>query len=142
VPLRAEIGSRDIEKDSVFLARRDTGAKEAIGREKLVQTVADILTDIQNTLYQRALRLREENTRPIDNVDDFKAYFTPKDADKPEIHGGFALCHWAEDPAVDELLKELKVTIRCLPLDAADEPGRCIFTGKPSRRRAVFAKAY
>ncbi len=142
VPLRAEIGPRDLEKDSVFLARRDTGAKEAIGREKLVETVADILTDIQNTLYQRALRLREENTRPIDNLDDFKAYFTPKDADKPEIHGGFAMCHWSEDPAVHELLKDLKVTIRCLPLDAPEEPGRCIFTGKPSTRRAVFAKAY
>jgi prolyl-tRNA synthetase len=142
VPLRVEIGPRDLEKDSVFLARRDTGAKEPIGHEQFVQTAAEILTDIQNTLFQRALRLRAENTRPIDNVDDFKAYFTSKDADKPEIHGGFAMCHWAEDPAVDELLKELKVTIRCLPLDAAEESGRCIFTGKPSRRRAVFAKAY
>ena len=142
VPLRAEIGPRDLEKDSVFLARRDTGAKEPIGRQKLVETIADILADMQNALYQRALKLREENTRPIDNLDEFKAYFTAKDADKPEIHGGFALCHWAEDPSVDELLKELKVTIRCIPLDAAEEPGRCIFTGKPSHRRVVFAKAY
>jgi prolyl-tRNA synthetase len=142
VPLRAEIGPRDLEKDSVFLARRDTGAKEAIGRQKLVETIADILTDMQNMLYQRALKLREENTRPIDNLDEFKAYFTPKDADKPEIHGGFALCHWSEDPSVDELLKDLKVTIRCIPLDAKEESGRCIFTGKPSRRRVVFAKAY
>ncbi|HEX4072954.1 MAG TPA: proline--tRNA ligase [Planctomycetaceae bacterium] len=142
VPLRAEIGPRDLEKDSVFLARRDTGTKEPIGRQKLVETIADILADMQNALYQRALKLREENTRPIDNLDEFKAYFTAKDADKPEIHGGFALCHWAEDPSVDELLKELKVTIRCIPLDAAEEPGRCIFTGKPSHRRVVFAKAY
>jgi prolyl-tRNA synthetase len=142
VPLRAEIGPRDLEKDSVFLARRDTGTKEGISREKLVGTVADILADMQNTLYTRALKLRQENTRNIDNLDDFKAYFTPKDADKPEIHAGFAMCHWSEDPAVHELLKELKVTIRCLPMDAAEEPGRCIFTGKPSQRRAVFAKAY
>jgi prolyl-tRNA synthetase len=142
VPLRAEIGPRDLEKDSVFLARRDTGAKQGITRQKLVETVSDILTDMQNALFQRALRLREENTRKIENLDDFKAYFTPKNADEPEIHGGFAMCHWSEDPTVHELLKDLKVTIRCLPLDAAEESGRCIFTGKPSSRRAVFAKAY
>ena len=142
VPLRLEIGPRDLENDSVFLSRRDTGAKQPIAREKLVATVAELLTEIQNNLFERALRLRKENTRSIDNLEEFKAYFTPKDADNPEIHGGFALCHWAEDPAVDELLKELKVTIRCVPLEGAEEPGRCIFTGKPSRRRAVFAKAY
>jgi prolyl-tRNA synthetase len=142
VPLRVEIGPRDIEKNAVFVARRDTGEKTSLPREQLVQTVGEILDDMQRSLFQKALRMREEHTRRIDQLEEFKAYFTPRDPDKSEIHGGFALCHWSEDPAVDELLKALKVTIRCVPLDAPEEPGRCIFTGKPSTRRAVFAKAY
>jgi prolyl-tRNA synthetase len=142
VPLRAEIGPRDIEKDSVFLARRDTGTKEPIGRQQLIETAPQILTQIQDSLFERALKLREENTCNIDSLDEFKAYFTPKNEAKPEIHAGFAHCHWSEDPAMHELLKDLKVTIRCVPLDAPDEPGRCIFTGKPSTKRAIFAKAY
>jgi prolyl-tRNA synthetase len=86
--------------------------------------------------------MRSDNTRTIDKLDDFKAYFTPKNADEPEIHGGFAMCHFTEGPEVDAILKDLKVTIRCIPLEANDEAGTCIFTGKPSTRRAVFAKAY
>jgi len=142
VPLRAEIGPRDIEKDSVFLARRDTGTKEPIGRQQLIDTAPQILAQIQDSLFERALKLRQENTCKIDNLDEFKAYFTPRNEAKPEIHAGFAHCHWSEDPAMHELLKELKVTIRCVPLDGPAEPGRCIFTGKASTKRAIFAKAY
>ena len=142
VPLRAEIGPRDIEKDSVFLARRDTGAKEPIGRAQLIETAPQILKDIQDSLFQRALKLREANSCKIDSLDEFKAYFTPKNEARPEIHAGFAHCHWSEDPAMHEVLKDLKVTIRNVPLDAPAEPGKCIFTGKPSTRRAIFAKAY
>ena len=109
-------------------------------RQQLVETVAGILGEMQKTLYERALKLREENTRPIDDLDEFKAYFTPKDADKPEIHGGFAMCHWSEEADIAELLKDLKVTIRCLPLDGKDEPGRCLFTGKPSRAARCLRK--
>jgi prolyl-tRNA synthetase len=142
VPLRAEIGPRDIEKDGVFLARRDTGTKEPISRAQFIETAPQILTQIQEGLFERALKLRAENTCTIDSLDDFKAYFTPKNDAKPEIHAGFAHCHWCEDPAMHELLKELKVTIRCVALDAPEEAGRCIFTGKPSTKRAIFAKAY
>jgi prolyl-tRNA synthetase len=142
VPLRAEIGPRDIEKDGVFLARRDTGTKEPISRAQFIETAPQILTQIQDGLFERALKLREANTCTIDSLDEFKAYFTPKNEAKPEIHAGFAHCHWSEDPAMHELLKELKVTIRCVALDAPEEPGRCIFTGKPSTKRAIFAKAY
>lgn len=78
----------------------------------------------------------------IDNADEFRNYFTPINDQKPEIHGGFAWCHWCEDPLVEQALKELKVTIRCMPIDASDERGTCIFTGQPSAGRAVFAKAY
>ena len=100
-----------------------------------------MLDEIQDTLFQRALKMRQENTRQIDSLDDFKDYFTPKSAKKPEIHGGFALCHWTQDPAMEDVLKELKVTVRCVPFSET-EPGTCIFTGKPSASRALFAKAY
>jgi prolyl-tRNA synthetase len=142
VPLRAEIGPRDIEKDAVFLARRDTGTKEPISRAQFIETAPQILAQIQDGLFERARKLRQENTCKIDNLDEFKAYFTPRNEAKPEIHAGFAHCHWCEDPAMHELLKELKVTIRCVPLDGLEEPGKCIFTGKPSTKRAIFAKAY
>jgi prolyl-tRNA synthetase len=144
VPLRAEIGPKDIAKNGVFLARRDTGEKVGVERGQFVATVAQRLTEIQNNLFQRALKFREQNTRTIDTVDDFLAYFTPqsKSEDKAEIHGGFALCHFAEGPELDELLKKHKVTIRCIPLDATAEQGKCFLTGRPSQKRAVFAKAY
>ena len=142
VPLRAEIGPKDIAKNGVFLARRDTGEKAGVDRGELVATIAARLAAIQDNLYQRALKLREENTRTIDKLDDFLAWFTPKSEDKPEIHGGFALCHFTEGPEVDELLKKHKITIRCVPIHQPDEPGQCIFTGKPSTKRGVFGKAY
>ena len=78
----------------------------------------------------------------IDSLADFQAYFTPKNEERPEIHGGFALCHFSDDPAVDRLLKDMKVTIRCIPLEGDKEPGRCVISGQPSSQRAVFAKAY
>src|SRR5437764_730960 len=135
---------KDIAKNGVFLARRDTGEKAGVGRDELVSTIGLRLTEIQNNLFQRALKLREDNTRTIDTLDDFLAYFTPKNKneDKPEIHGGFALSHYSEGPDLDEFLKKHKVTIRCIPLTGAAEPGKCFLTGRPSAKRAVFAKAY
>jgi prolyl-tRNA synthetase len=144
VPLRAEIGPKDIAKSGVFLARRDTGEKTGVERGELVATIGQRLTDIQNNLFQRALKLREDNTRTIDTLDDFLAYFTPqsKKEDSAEIHGGFAMCHFAERPELDELLRKHKVTIRCIPLAGAAESGKCFLTGRPSAKRAVFAKSY
>ena len=107
-----------------------------------MQTISDTLTEIQTNLFARADKMRHDHTETIDSLDDFKAFFTPENADKPEAHGGFALSHWVEDPEVDELLKKMKITIRCLPLDGETEAGACIFSGKPSQGRAVFAKAY
>ncbi len=147
VPIRLEIGPRDLVSDSVFMARRDRGVREktSVGRSEFVATVPDILEEIQAGLFERALRFREERTRRIDTLEDFEAFFTPgsgkKGASVP--HGGFALCHWAdEDPAAEAVLKRLKVTPRCIPLEGEDEPGKCIFTGKASPRRVLFAKAY
>ena len=142
VPLRAEIGPKDIAKNAVFLACRDTGEKKGVDRANLVSTIGQRLKEIQEGLFAKALKLREDNTRTIDKLDDFLAWFTPKSEERPEIHGGFANCHFTEGPGVEELLKKHKVTIRCIPLDQPAEEGKCIFTGKPSTRRAVFGKAY
>jgi prolyl-tRNA synthetase len=144
VPIRLEIGPRDVAADAVSLARRDRGVKDraTAPRAEFTATVSHILADIQNQILERAERLRREHTRNIDTLEDFRAFFTPKDLDKSEIHGGFALCYWSEDPATDRILAELKVTNRCLPLDGDQETGRCIVTGRPSPRRALFAKAY
>jgi prolyl-tRNA synthetase len=142
VPLRAEIGPKDIAKNGVFLARRDTGEKAGVERSEFVATVAQRLQAIQDNLFARALKLREENTRKIDDLNDLLAWFTPQNPDSPEIHGGFALCHFSDTPQMDELLKKHKITIRCIPLAQVEEPGKCIVTAQPSGRRAVLAKAY
>jgi prolyl-tRNA synthetase len=146
IPIRLEVGPRDMASNSVFVGRRDKGPKERYGqnRDEFAAGVGDLLAEVQQNLYQRALAFREEHTHDIDTWDDFVAFFTPQDADKPEIHGGFARAHWCGDPAVEQKINdELSVTIRCLPLGAeGGEPGTCIVTGKPSPRRVVFAKAY
>lgn len=145
IPLRAEIGPRDMASDSVFLARRDKGHREksAMKREALVATIGEILDEMQQNLYDRALAFRDGNCRPVDDNDAFYAWFTPKNPEQPEVHGGFALSHWCGSGDCEEKIKEdLSVTIRCIPLAAADEEGTCICCGGKSGRRVVFAKAY
>ncbi len=144
IPLRAEIGPRDMANHSVFLARRDTGEKQAIGRDEFVGTIAAILGDIQRNLLARALAFRREHTREIDSYAEFKAFFTPANADRPEAHGGFALSHWCDGGECEARISdELSVTIRCIPFDrAAGGGGGCVCCGKPSSGRVVFAKSY
>jgi prolyl-tRNA synthetase len=142
VPLRIEVGPKDIAKDSVFVARRDTGEQTSMERAALVAGIADLLQSMQDNLFNRALRMRQENTVEIKTEKEFRAYFTPKNSESPEIHGGFAMCHFSSEEELAALLGELKVTIRCMPIAGNDEPGVCFLTGKPSARRAVFAKAY
>ncbi|MFZ1986176.1 MAG: proline--tRNA ligase, partial [Desulfatitalea sp.] len=145
VPLRLEIGPRDIAADAVFVGRRDKPHKEksAMGRAQFIAQVATLLEEIQANLLGRARAFRDENTRPIDDRNTFYDYFTPKNAEKPEIHGGFAMSHWCGAGACEAKIKEdLTVTIRCIPFDAPQEAGRCIGCGQPSRQRVVFAKAY
>jgi prolyl-tRNA synthetase len=146
VPLRIEIGPRDIEKNSVALMRRDREhkKKDFIPTEDCVAKVCETLDDIQSNLLARATTFRDANMKKIDSLDEFRSFFTPKNPDKPEIHGGFALCHWAgtrEDEA--KIKQELKVTIRCIPFsEAFNETGKCFLTGKASSKRVIFAKSY
>ncbi|GAB5403335.1 MAG: proline--tRNA ligase [Aureliella sp.] len=142
VPLRIEVGPKDIAKDAVFVARRDTGEQSSTPRAELVDNIVETLDAIQTNLFERAVKMREENTVTITSEAEFRKYFTPKNADSPEIHGGFAKCHFASEEAVQPLLDELKVTIRCVPLDGNDTPGTCFLTGQPADKWAVFAKAY
>jgi prolyl-tRNA synthetase len=148
-PLRLEVGPRDIASGSVFVARRDTSSKQSLPRDALVSSVAPLLDEIQDNLFARARQHREANTRVIDSEDEFYAFFTPEggapgeDGERQPIHGGFALTHASGEPGLEAKLKaELGVTLRCIPLDAGDGPGTCPFTGKPSPRRVVWAKAY
>jgi prolyl-tRNA synthetase len=144
VPIRLEIGPRDIADGTLMPARRDSAEKPTkVGRDEFVANIGKLLTDIQQSLFDRAFKLREQATVKIDSLAEFEKFFTPKDAENPEIHGGLAYSHFVDNtPEMNEKLKELKVTVRCIPIDAPEEPGKCIFTGQPSNRRAVFAKAY
>jgi len=145
VPLRVEIGPRDLEKKSVEVSRRDKPmkTKESMSMHNFASLAPEILTSIHKSLYERAKRFRDENTRVINSKKEFYDFFTPKNSVKPEIHGGFALAHWNGSREVEEQIKnDLKVTIRVILLDNMAEAGRCIFTGEPSARRVVWAKAY
>jgi prolyl-tRNA synthetase len=148
VPLRVELGPRDLESGTVAVSRRDqpVKTKEAISADDFVGRAVDMLTSIQQNLFDRAKQFRDNHTRRIDSKEEFYAFFTPKDSARPEIHGGFALTHWDGSHTVEEQIKnDLKVTIRCVPLDDPAHPpeaGTCPFTGNPSPRRVIWAKAY
>ncbi|RMF57907.1 MAG: proline--tRNA ligase [Calditrichaeota bacterium] len=145
VPIRLEIGKREIESGLLSLGRRDHEHRERknITRDELIHSIVDLLEDIQNNLYNKAKTFRDSHMHKIDNLQDFETFFTPKNKEKPEIHGGFALCHWNGDPQVEQQVKEkYGVTIRCIPLEGGEEEGKCIFTGEHSKQRVVFAKAY
>jgi prolyl-tRNA synthetase len=144
VPVRIEIGPRDLATSSAMLARRDQPhkSKSPTPLADLPASLPAILDDIQATLLARATAFRDAHTRPIDTRDEFYQFFTPANPAKPEIHGGFALTHWNGSPAVEEQIKnDLKVTIRCIPSTPPD-PGTCPFSGDPSPRRVLWAKSY
>jgi prolyl-tRNA synthetase len=144
VPIRVEIGPRDLEKNSVEVSRRDLPikSKETMSIQEFAANAPEILMWIQQNLYDRAKKFQEENTRVIESKKEFYDFFTAKNPSKPEIHGGFALAHWNGSHEVEEQIKnDLKVTIRVIPFGEA-EPGKCIFTGEPSARRVVWAKSY
>ncbi len=147
VPIRLEIGPRDVERGTVFLARRDRPASEKsdVPRGEIAARVLEILDEMQRGLFERAKAYREEHTRAIGTKEEFVAFFTPQNAEKPEIHGGFAVSPWCGDAKCEAEVKEsLKVTIRCLPLDPVDDGGfdRCVVCDRPKQETAVFAKNY
>lgn len=143
VPLRIEVGPRDIANDALFVARRDNDEKKSVARAEFIATLADTLQSIQDNLLARATQYRDANTVEISSKEDFYKYFTPQNEKKPEIHGGFAVADYdGSEEVEDTLRKDLKVTVRCIPLEGGDPKGNCIFTGKPAKYRAIFAKSY
>ncbi len=135
VPVRIAIGSRDIENNSVEVARRDSGEKMAIPMDNLATTVQKLLWDIQDSIFNKALNYRNENTREANSWDEFESILNDK--------GGFVSAHWdGTVETADKIKDKTKATIRCIPLDAKKENGTCILSGKPSEQRVLFAKAY
>jgi prolyl-tRNA synthetase len=144
VPIRIEIGPRDLEQSSLMVSRRDqpVKSKQTISVQEFAATAPEMLMSIQQNLLTRATEFRDQHTRQIDSKEEFYDFFTPKNAAKPEIHGGFALAHWNGSRAIEEQIKsDLKVTIRVIPFGNA-ESGKCIFTGDASARRVIWAKSY
>lgn len=134
VPLRLAMGGRDLENGTIELARRDTMTKETVSFDGIVETIQGLLKEIQDNIYQKALNFRLENTREVNTWEEFKEEIKK---------GGFLMCHWDGTPETEEKIKaETKATIRCIPLEGDKTPGTCIYTGKPSSQRVIFAIAY
>ena len=135
VPVRLALGARDLENNVVELARRDTREKNTVPMDGLAQQVRVQLDDIQQQMFNRAKEYRDSHITRVDSWEEFQKVLDEK--------GGFISAHWDGSGETEERIKqETKATIRCIPLDQAEEEGRCILTGKPSRRRVLFAQAY
>jgi prolyl-tRNA synthetase len=135
VPVRLAIGPRDIENGTVEMARRDTKEKKVVPLSEVPNVIPDLLDEIQKSIYQKALGFRDAMTTTVDSYDEFKKVLDEK--------GGFVLAHWDGTKETETTIKdETKATIRCIPLVSNSEEGKCIFSGKPSKQRVLFARAY
>jgi prolyl-tRNA synthetase len=135
VPVRLAIGPRDLENGTVEVARRDTREKQTVKLEDIATAIPKLLEDIQDNIYRRALNFRDNRTTPADTFDEMVQILDDK--------GGFVLAHWDGTPETEARIKEeSKATIRCIPLDGKEEEGKCVYSGNPSKRRVVFARAY
>jgi len=135
VPLRIAIGPKDLENGTVELARRDTLTKEVVNLDNLIDIVVDLMAEIQNSLYCKALDFRDSHTTVVNTFEEFK--------DVLENKTGFISAHWDGTSETELKIKELtKATIRCIPVDSKAEEGKCIYSGNPSKQRVLFAKAY
>ena len=135
VPLRIAIGPKDLENGTVEIARRDTLSKTVVSNIEIIDYVQSQLEQMQVDLYTKALEFRKENLTPVDNFEEFQRVIEEK--------GGFVLAHWDGTEATEEAIKKAtKATIRCIPLDSVKEEGKCVYSGKPSTQRVLFAKAY
>jgi prolyl-tRNA synthetase len=135
VPVRIAVGPRDLENGTLEIARRDTLEKEIVSQEGIEDKIVKLLDEIQENIYNKALNFRKESTHKADTYEEFKDIIKNK--------GGFVLAHWDGTAETEQKIKdETKATIRCIPLDAIEEEGKCIYSGKPSNKRVLFAKAY
>ncbi len=134
VPVRLGIGMRDLENGTVEVARRDTLKKDTVSLEGIVEKLQILLDQIQQNIYQKAFKFREENTHKVDTWEEFQTQIEK---------GGFILAHWDGTGETEEKIKaETKATIRCIPFDETEESGACVYSGEASKQRVVFARAY
>ncbi len=135
VPVRLAIGPRDLENKTIEVARRDTLSKETISIDKLVGHIPGLLDEIQKNIYNKAFNFRKENTHYVNTWTEFNEVLDNK--------GGFIMAHWDGTSETEEKIKvETKATIRCIPFETPDEAGKCVYSGKPSGRRVLFARSY
>ena len=135
VPVRLALGARDLEKNVVEVARRDTKEKKVVGLDGIAQYIDGLLLDIQHNMFNKAKAYQDEHITPADSWDEFEKLLDEK--------GGFISAHWDGTAETEEAIKEkTKATIRCIPLNNQQEEGKCILTGKPSAQRVLFARAY
>jgi prolyl-tRNA synthetase len=135
VPVRIAMGPRDLENNTVEVARRDTKEKSTVSMDNIIEKVESLMKEIQENIYNRALNFRNENTTKVDSYEEFKSLLDTK--------AGFFLAHWDGTAETEAKIKdETKATIRCIPINAESETGKCMVTGKPSERRVLFARAY
>lgn len=135
VPIRLAVGPKDMEKNQVELARRDTGDKQFVSLDALAEVIPDILSEFQRSLFDKALQFRQKHITAVDSLESFKEVLNSK--------GGFISAHWDGTEETEQKIKEAtKATIRCIPLDQEKEIGKCVWSGKPSSGRVLFAKAY
>ena len=136
VPVRIVIGPRDLERGEVEICRRDTLEKSAASREGLAGHIRGLLDEIQTNIYNKALAFRDSKTVKVDTWEEFKERIE---------EGGFLLCHWDGTTETEmKIQEETKATIRCIPIDSyvCEEPGKCVYSGRPSQRRVIFARSY
>jgi prolyl-tRNA synthetase len=135
VPVRITLGARDLENNLAEVARRDTKEKRNLSLDGLTTYVADLLNEIQQNMYNKAESYRDKHITPSNSWDEFEKLLDEK--------GGFVSAHWDGTAETEEAIKEkTKATIRCIPLDNPQEDGKCILSGKPSKERVLFARAY
>lgn len=136
VPIRLEVGARDMGSDNVFVSRRDQSQKFSQSRQTFIEQIPALLQEIQQALYDKALAFQKTHTHFFDDLDKFKEFFAG------ENPGGFAVVYSSADASIEPLLKEYKISARCIPLDTFKEHGTCLFTGQPGAKKIIYAKAY
>ena len=135
VPVRLAIGPRDLQNGTVEVARRDTKQKQVMNLDRVAEDIPKLLEEIQDSIYQKALAFKTKSTTSVDSYEELKKVL--------DETGGFVSAHWDGTPETEAAIKEeTKATIRCIPLDAKEEAGKCVYSGKPSARRVLFARAY
>ncbi|MFR9652135.1 MAG: His/Gly/Thr/Pro-type tRNA ligase C-terminal domain-containing protein, partial [Rikenellaceae bacterium] len=135
VPVRLAIGQRDLQNGTIELARRDTLTKETVSQEGLTDRLVSLMDEIQESIFNKSLEYRNSMITEVDTWDEFVKVLTEK--------GGFISAHWDGTPETEQAIKDAtKATIRCIPIDAVEQEGKCIFTGKPSNKRVLFAMSY